>query len=269
MSSPAICNYPWNYASGTVAPRAIWNFGTDATVELWCVQDVVDPKWNSSSSQGKHEDLKQILAFSSLQPSLIIALGTAGYGTADNHIGCVVIGTNVFIHNFHPDHTNPLSDWDEPAVFGKLLPSALPASFFDLFNGIKTAIETGFLKPFLNPAPTIELLADTVNTALSVVNVTNYQEYDQSDKAGMDAVTGISPAPPVVSVETTHGIIRLLADCPFVFMSGITDRFLHFKDDVNGKDAQGNVKTEAQNYTAAFNIGVVVGNLLPLLPAWL
>lgn len=74
---------------------------------------------------------------------------------------------------------------------------------------------------------------------------------------------------PVASVETTHGIIRLASNAPFAFISGITDRLNHFSDDVSAKDGKGNDKTEAQNFAAAFNIGVYLASMLPKIGDWL
>jgi hypothetical protein len=59
------------------------------------------------------------------------------------------------------------------------------------------------------------------------------------------------------------------SETPFAFISGITDRLNHFNDDVGGKDSKGNTKTEAQNFVAAFNIGVYLASMLPKIAGWL
>jgi hypothetical protein len=61
-----------------------------------------------------------------------------------------------------------------------------------------------------------------------------------------------------VSLETTHGLIRLSSNpAPFIFVSGITDSFLHFDEQV-GTPALAN----AQNFAAAYNAGITVRYML-------
>lgn len=270
LPDPDTLNYPWKYFAGSTSPRAVWNIPTwnipSTTVELWCIQDIMDAKWNGSSSQGKNEDLHRIFDFRAEQPDLVIALGTAAFGDGTvNNNGCVVVGSNIFLHNYHPSSTNPnpQSVWDD-ARFEKLIQSSIPDNFFDLFSaGVKAASGCGFLRPYLNSTDKIQILAKKDYLAVSTINVTNYAEYTKADQSTIDAARANGVTLDIGSVETTHGIIRLQSESPFVFISGITDREGHFDEDVNGRDAFGNVKTTAQNYTAAFNIGVCLANVLP------
>lgn len=265
LPDPTFLHYPWTFPAGEAKPRAIWDSFQQMTIELWCVQDIMDSTWNASSSQGKHESLPKILQYRPEKPDLVVALGTAALGLdGNNNNGCVVMGSNIFIHNFHPDGENPQSQWDDPAQFEKVLPSAISADFFDLMddNTVKL-IEQRLLKPYLNPSDNIEVLSDQDYIGVSVVNITNYEDYATSDQKGLQALAATGNTLPVGSVETTHGVIRLLCDAPFFFISGITDRVGYFADDVDGTDAKGNVKTEAQNFTAAFNIGVCLSYVIP------
>jgi hypothetical protein len=269
LGNPNTLHYPWTFAAGTIQPRAVWSLA-GALIELWCVQDIMQAKWNSSSSEGKNTDLPGVIGFRSEPPDLVIALGTAGFGSpVDNNIGCVVAGSNIFIHNFRPGGENADSKWDDPVHFEKLLTSSVDPSFFQLLDAptIKL-IESRLLKPFLNPSPVIQVLSDQNYLGLSTVNITVYKDYDTSDQIGIDQITKAGIALKVGSVETTHGIIRLQTEAPFVFISGITDRLNQFATDVNGVDTKGNVKTEAQNYTVAFNIGIYLSYLIPLLPGF-
>lgn len=50
------------------------------------------------------------------------------------------------------------------------------------------------------------------------------------------------------SIETTRGLIRLMAGEAFIFVSGITDRFGHFNQDLGPR-------TAAQNFLAVHNAG--------------
>jgi hypothetical protein len=259
---PDKLNYPWTFAPGSAQPRAVWSSLIKGSIELWCVQDIMDPKWNSSSSQGKHEDLPKILQYSQDQVALVLALGTASSPTEDNINGCVVMGSNVFIHNYHPNGTNPESVWDDPAHFEKLVTSTVPDEAFSLAGATLQAAQKSLLRPFLHSSEKIKVLVNKNYVALGSVNITNYAEYSLADPAAMEAFKKAGIFAPAGSVETTHGVIRLMCDAPFMFMSGITDRFQHFNDDVDGTDSDGNVKTTAQNYSAAFNIGVALSNVL-------
>ena len=87
-------------------------------------------------------------------------------------------------------------------------------------------------------------------------------DYDTSDQKELEAIQAQGLKLKLGSVETTHGVIRLQSDAPFVFISGITDRINHFREDVNGVDLKGRTKTEAQNFTASFNIGVCLSWLI-------
>ncbi|HEY8919782.1 MAG TPA: hypothetical protein VIM87_25255 [Chitinophaga sp.] len=270
LPNPSQLNYPWTFAQGTPKPRAVWDNFSQATVELWCIQDIMDPQWNPSSSQGKHASLPKVLAYRQEPPDLVVAMGTAALGLDNsNNNGCVTLGSNIFIHNFHPNGENPQSKWDDPAHFEKVLPSAIAPDFFKLLDATTvSAIESGLLKPYLNPSPNIEVMSDKDYIGVSVVNITNYADYATSDTEGLKALAATGNKKPVGSVETTHGVIRLLCDAPFIFMSGITDREGHFADDVDGKDGKGNTKTSAQNFTAAFNIGVCLSHMIPKMAAY-
>ncbi|NIG53912.1 hypothetical protein [Chitinophaga sp. Cy-1792] len=265
LPNPSRINYPWTFQPGTAQPRAVWDTFQNVTIELWCIQDIMDAKWNPSSSQGKHESLPKILKYRTEQPDLVVALGTAALGLNNtNNNGCVTMGSNIFIHNFHPKGENPQSVWDDPQDFEKVLSSAISPDFFKLLDDTTAkAIGAHLLKPFNNPADNIQVMADKNYIGVSVVNITNYADYATSDTEGLNKLAATGNKLPVGSVETTHGVIRLVCNAPFVFMSGITDREGYFDADVNGKDVNGNVKTEAQNFTAAFNIGVCLAHMIP------
>lgn len=265
LSNPTHLNYPWIYLQGSPQPRAIWNSFAGITIELWCIQDIMDAIWHPSSSEGKRDCLPKILNYRIESPDLIIALGTAGFGSeTDNNNGCVVFGSNIFIHNFHPNGENPNSHWDDPNNFEKLLTSSISDSFFKLLDSATiNSIEQRLLKTFLNPSPVVQVLAEKEFLGLSTVNITDYKDYKTADQVGMKVISDTGITLKIGSVETTHGVIRLQSSAPFVFISGITDRAGHFDEDVNGSDSKGNKKTEAQNFTASYNIGVCVAWLIP------
>ena len=275
VGGPSFIKYPWTLPQGAAVPRIVWNNFQDVQIELWCVQDIMeisnpsDPELYSSS-EIKNDNLHKVINFNTTNPDLIIALGTAGFGDeTQNNNGCVVIGSNVFIHNFHPNGENPKSNWDDPRQ-GKLLTSSIEDDFFSILDQTSiNFIESRLLRPFLNSSQNIQMISGKEYLSLGVVNITNYKDYAVSDQKGIDALRASGYTGKIGSVETTHGIIRLSSETRFAYISGITDRVNHFNDDVNGKDPKGNIKTEAQNFTAAFNIGVYLATAIPKIVAWL
>ena len=308
-------NYPWNNKFSTIdstkdgdgsdalKPMVEWTYqGGNVVVELWCLAYVLDSRKNilpanqkggtppdftdiTSSSDWKNRCLPSIFQYGNNPPDFTIAIGTAGYPPKDNdesHNGCVIIGSNIFIHDFYPEGKtpNPRSNFKNEK-FEQLLSSTIPDQFFvDVcVQDVLKTINCSLLMPFLTPpnAPDInsspQVLFGKEYLGVSVVNVTDYREYSDdngvgADKDGIDAAkTALTQEITTIgSLETTHGIIRLNNDdAPFIFISGITDRStMYFKeDDSLGMDKNGSVKTLAQNFTAAFNAGVCIGNLLP------
>jgi len=97
-----------------------------------------------------------------------------------------------------------------------------------------------------------------MDVALGTLNVTDYNEYKFKDPETVASFFACGHTATPVSLETTHGLIRLASDpAPFLFVTGITDTFLHF-------DEQVSVPTlaDAQNFAAAYNAGITVRYML-------
>ena len=58
------------------------------------------------------------------------------------------------------------------------------------------------------------------------------------------------------SIESTHGVIRVVADAPFLYVTGITDSVGVF-------NVQVTPRVYAQNTVAAHNAGIALAWLLP------
>jgi hypothetical protein len=221
----------------------------EATV--WCIQDFMDPTKNSSSSEEKHRFLSTLI--SSAGPDLVIAVGTAGYMADISYAGCIVIGGRFFIHDGHPRDDENEKSHMRSAEFDKLLPVTFNDEIFSLINPeFKSKVESRFLKVPTNPAVRSACLSSKYYTAIGTVNVTDYSEYVWKDSESIAAFRKVEKRYPIGSLETTHGIIRLNSQAPTIFISAITDREGHFDLEV----------TPAQNYTASFNAGIVLGQLL-------
>jgi len=248
-------------------PRAVFHL-SNISVEVWCISDLLEhlpdvPSDNGkyqSSSEQKMKYLPRI--FDGKRPDFVVAFGTAAYPSTTSENGSVVVGSRVFLHNGHPSSDpNPNSQWQK-GPFDEIIESDITD---DVFNRL-TVIETSptpsvigrFIVPPLNPVLNAKLLARHDYVALSEINVTDYTEYTVKDTETVSAFSKTNNISLASSLETTHGLIRVSSDAPFVFVSGITDPVGFFGTEVNPR-------SYAQNTVAAHNAGIVVAWMLPQL----
>jgi hypothetical protein len=258
LKFPTLINSPREDTQANCNPRAKWSLSISTKnyleVSLWCIQDLMNPESNSSSSEEKHKVLPSIIK--NYDPDLVIAVGTAGYPSDNSINGSVIIGSNFFIHDGHSG--NSLSNLQDPDI-GKLILSNINQDLFKIFNGeFKNSVESKFIKALRNPIEFPVCVASNVYTAISTINVTDYNEYNWVDQAAIEHYYNeiqdlkIKEKYPAKSSETTHGVIKLSTNKPIIFVSGITDRVGYFDTEVN----------DTQNYIASFNAGIVLGQML-------
>jgi hypothetical protein len=251
-------------------PRAIISFkekidGQDkeiAQIEVWCVEDWMDPKANKSSTNEKVRILPRLFEWDGrAKPDFVAAFGTAGFISQTSYNGCVVVGANAFIHNaFSKDKPNPESPWDDSGITRPIEATLdTKKGFFnpqEIDTSVRYQAEARFIAPPLNPARDLVIIAAHNYTALGVVNVTNYDDYIWADRAAIDAFQAARTGKPIGSVETTHSVIRIKSEAPFIFISGIVDREDSFNMEVSPR-------VYAQNLVSAHNAGVAVAWLIP------
>lgn len=265
-------------------PRAVFHFQErshgkthDVQVEVWCIQDAMNPSVSSSSTKEKDEVLAvmyfggKVEVDTDKDPDFVVAFGTAGFPGETSYNGCVFVGANTFIHDpFKDDLTND-GYWHDEQTGGLIRPSSLSAELFNpscrIFDdSLKAQVESRFLAPPMNPARKQILIAAANYTSVGVVNITNYDDYAWADEetlhAFKEACQEHRERPPIGSVETTHGVIRLQSETPFIFISGITDRIGHFNMEVGPRPY-------AQNFACAHNAGVVAAWLIPRIVSYL
>ena len=253
LSFPTWLNSPKDGKNQMNSPRAVYQLDgpTPLQVIIWCIQDLMNPLKSSSSSEEKFRVLPNVLA--SDVPDLVIAVGTACYpDKIVSRNGKVVIGSQFFLHNGHPD--NPESNFNT-ADFDKLLPSNVSGGFFDLLTpDWRTRSVANFL-PVPNTPSTAEILADQKFVSVGTLNVTNYTEYPTADPASLNAFNNLQSGFIAPSLETTHGIIRLSSNKPTIFISGIVNRMTMLNQEAS----------PAQDYIGAFNAGITIANLLQVI----
>ena len=239
-----------------------------AEVEFWCLEDLMNTAISSSSTKEKVRVLKNIYAWQDKPaPDFVIAFGTAGYPSETSHNGCVVIGGGVFIHDPRRDEADD-KYWHDPRTDNPVS-ATIPANFFApkknefkaIDENLRAQIELCTIPPPINPAEKQTLLAAYNYTSVGVVNITNYDDYAWADHEALEAFERMQHQHkqkhrPVGSIETTHGIIRLQSEAPFLFISGITDRLGYFNLEVTSR-------SYSQNFACAHNAGVVTALLLP------
>lgn len=250
-------------------------FETDARIiEIWCISDMLSnsPADLQSSSEEKMKLLPVVFNGNS-NIELVVAVGTASAGPSlamrgdfktDNINGSVVVGGNVFMHNgWDPDSkSNFACD-----CWGKLLSSGAADLLGNLQKTDFTPYEQLLLCPPTNPSPLGQhVYVDKNYIALGDVNVTDYRKYTEKDKeTGQKFLAAYPGNVNGISLETTHCLIYLSArnhmmgqEPPFVFISGVADRYTMFSADVDPKGY-------AQNVSGAHNAGVVVAYLISQL----
>jgi hypothetical protein len=236
-------------------PRAVFSL-TKVQVEVWCISDLLEhlpeEKCYQSSAERKIERLPKI--FAGRAADLVVAIGTAAFPGDVCENGNVIVGTKIFMLDAHPNGTNPYSKWNDDR-FDKIITSPLDRSTFMAIASTGQAATNCFLVPPLNAAAKGSLLADYDYADLGTVNVTDDKEYAQKDLATLNAYLKYDRVN-ARSLETTHGLIRVQSEAPFIFVSGIANRMGRFEEDVKGR-------LYAQNTTAAHNAGIVLAQMIP------
>ncbi|MGB8354294.1 MAG: hypothetical protein WCD79_10430 [Chthoniobacteraceae bacterium] len=232
--------------------------------EIWCISDLLEGLDQSgkvqSSSKVKMEHMATI--FAAQTPDLVIAMGTAAYPSADYENGSVVVGTRVFMHDGGTpgDDSNWHSDW-----FDQVIDSPLKREIFDVFVATWTVpgapVLNNFIVPPLYPVLMGHLFASYDYAALGTINVWDPANYDTADRKTVETYRSQHDGSFAKSLETTHGLIRAaVPEVPFLFISGISNRMLHFSDEVAPR-------IYAQRTASAHNAGVVLGTMMPAIAA--
>jgi hypothetical protein len=236
----------------------------NATAELWCIQDLMDsdPPVSSSSSEEKARVMPYVTACGA-DPTLVVAFGTATMADARSYNGCVVVGANVFVYNAYRQNPNPKSKWNHPDI-GKLVDASQQSINKIVVESVerdRALLESRFIMPPINPAMPPTLIVSAGYVAVSNVNITDPSDYAWADAEALMALAEVAPHQSVGSVETTHGVIRLVVPSPqFLFISGIANRVGYFNMEVAPR-------TYAQNFSASHNAAVTLAWIIPQLMA--
>lgn len=228
----------------------------DATVEVWCLEELMNPAENPSSAAEKARVLPAAIA-SGTKPDLVVAFGTAGSRGGLHINGCVVVGRRVYIHDAYKAAADRTGMWT-PSREDTVIGSDLPVS---VMRGISSesrhSAETRFLQPPVAPADPLRVLAGDGFISVGHVNCINYDEYAWSPVRAVESFNqNASRQGEIGSVESTHGIIRLVSEAPFLYVSGIAATVGLFNYHVTPR-------VYAQNTVAAHNAAIALAWFLP------
>jgi len=258
---PVVINQPRLYDQGRVhLPRLVYQINGHV-VEVWCIEDQMNPNINSSCTSEKVRIMPEIINDYEEPVDLIIAFGTAGHPDPNNN-GSVSVGSYFFIHNGNdPSNRAP---WDGNIrgvnYISQVLHRDVPENLKLLFTDYNSnEVKGKFLKPPLNPSTDPSMIINFNNMAVSDVNIIDYSCYNTEDSNAVAEAQKYAQGKAIVSVETTHGVIVAntfaYTEAPLVFISALTDQVGQFDKEVNPKP-------EAQNYTAALNAGIYLSYVL-------
>jgi hypothetical protein len=189
-------------------PRLVFDCA-GATVELWCLEELMNPAESSSSSLEKARVLPGAITSGST-PDLVIAFGTAGSREGVHTNGSVVIGRRVFIHDPRAGATDRTCLWTPPQA-DQLIDSALPVqTLLKLDEQSRYAAEARFLRCPVAPASPPLVFLGNGFASLGVVNITNYDDYVWAGSQAVAAFNAAGVAAQIGSIKTKG---QLSQDC--------------------------------------------------------
>jgi hypothetical protein len=237
------------------APRLIARCN-GVNIEVWCIQDLMDAAENSSLTWEKARVLPRINRGES-ETSLVVAFGTAACPVRSGHNGNVVIGTSIFVHDPYEKPPNPQKHWTHAQ-----LNEVVTSDFQRLFDQLPTQFASDAEKRFLlapnAPATPPSIHLDSQLISVGVVNVIKSADYPWADKRALEKFKDITKSTSTESLETTHGVIRLVLGARFLYISGLANAVGEFEQQVSRSPY-------SQNFVAAHNAAVALAWLIPAL----
>ncbi len=228
----------------------------DAIVEIWCLEELMNPAENPSSAAEKVRVLPKAIAYGTT-PDLVVAIGTAGSRPGLHINGCVVVGRKVYIHDAYKSAEDRTRMWTPPKQ-DVVIDSDLPASVIPgISSESKHSAEAKFLSPPIAPENPLMLMAGDGLIGLGHVNCTDYDDYAWSPIRAVESFNANSSEwGEIGSIESTHGLICLLSEAPFLYVSGIAATVGLFNFQVTPR-------VYAQNTVAAHNAAIGLAWILP------
>lgn len=276
-SAPLVATLQHLHADQTglsAAPAAIRNIGQPCTggtflpsprllaqcngvdIEVWCIQDLMDLSENGSLTWEKARVLPRVRR-SGEDHTVVIAFGTAASPAGPGHNGNVVVGTSVFVHDPFENTELGTKHWTHPQL-DQVVTSDLQGAFDCLPREFVDEAEKRFLTPTYGAAAPPRVFAKSDLVSVGVVNVTNSADYAWTDERALRVFKEVAKSAATESLETTHGVVRLILGDQFLYVSGIANAIGKFAEEVK-------VNPYRQNFVASHNAAVALAWLLPEL----
>lgn len=237
-----------NYMSSCRSEYHLKNYD----VLIRCIQDLMDPDKGKSNSEEKYRVLPGYVAAD--KPDFVISVSTAESTPEgkDNLNGCVVFGGQYFMFD--------AKNYDSSSQSNLAVPSTMCTYEYDkelfklLDEDLSKTAGANFKVPENNPADVMRIEAASNYACVGVVNVEDYKAYGKADPAAYSAYPKNHEDYPPMSIETTHGIVRMSTpkEISVIFVSPIVDRYHKFAEDVK----------EHQNEFCSYNAGVAVAEYI-------
>lgn len=231
-------------------------------LEVRCIEDLVGRDPNSSSSCHKQKVLCEAAGCGDFEGALVVAFGTCA-SPLPQSAGNVVVGSDVFVFDARDS-----SDSGEYAELGEHVDSVVASEMgrkilaSSDIQATLTEIPSRFVVPPNSPSNNPTVIADLDQVALSVVNVLDNRLYHKYDSLALERFTSKALPGEIRSVETTHGLIRLSIDQPFLFVSGVTNQLGRFEEEFSSPQYP-------QAFAASHNAAVTLSWLFPSLCRYL
>lgn len=247
-------------------PRAVYENLENIEVIVRCIENMMKPGESAEYYSNSEEKAKYLPKHIQEDcPDFVISVSTAEStpdilpkGT-DSINGSVIMGGNFFMYD--AAKYNPVQPSPSGLGVVDFQANNVKASFYKAVTPNLASCTKKFIPQKFERCDEMCCKADTDYTSIGVVNIVQYEGYQQGDPAAYHTFLKQRSSSDYipVSIETTHGIVKMVVgqtfpqrSVPTLFVSPITDRYEHFADDVD----------DVQNYIAAFNSGIAVGELL-------
>jgi hypothetical protein len=227
-----------------------------ADIEVWCIQDLMDLSENSSLTWEKARVLPRVRLGNDDQ-TVVVAFGTAASPAGTGNNGNVIIGTSVFVHDPYENTRLGEKHWTHPQL-NQILVSDLQNVFDGLPREFVAEAEKRFLSPAYGAAAPPRVFARSDLVSVGVVNVTDSADYAWTDERALGVFRKVAKSAVTDSLETTHGVVRLVLGNQFLYVSGIANAVGKFSEEVKGNPYR-------QNFVASHNAAIAVAWLIPEL----
>lgn len=212
----------------------------------------MDPSKGKSNSEEKYRVLPGYI--SADKPDFVISVSTAESTPEgkDNLNGCVVFGGQYFMFDAKEYDKKSQSNL---VVSNPACPYAYDEELFKLLDrDLSKTAAANFKISENNPADVMRIEAASNYACVGVVNVENYEAYEEADPAAYSAYPENHETYPPMSIETTHGIVRMSTpkNISVIFASPIVDRYRKFTEDIK----------RHQNEFCSYNAGIAVAEYI-------